>query len=254
MGINTEISWCDHTFNPWWGCVKVSPACDECYAERDAKRYGHAIWGKDAPRRFFGDTHWDTPLKWDRSAAKDGVRRRVFCASMADVMENRMDLDTHRIRLWSLIKATPNLDWLLLSKRPQEFRKMLPWGRDEYAPDNVWLGTTVESPDYYWRIGELTTAPAKVHFLSVEPLLAAMPELRMYLDHVEWVIAGGESGGLGIRPMSLDWARQVRDAAVSRSIPFHFKQWGEHNSELVRIGKKKAGSELDGREWKEFPR
>lgn len=255
MAETSNISWTDATFNPWWGCTKVSPACDFCYAERDANRYGHDIWGHEAPRRFFGDKYWDGPVKWNRQAEAEGVRKRVFCASMADVMENRTDLDTHRWRLWKLIKDTPWLDWLLLSKRPQEYRRMLPWGRDEFAPANVWLGTTVESPQYLWRIAELTTAPAKVHFLSVEPLIEAIPELRLHLDHIEWVIAGGESDGgrKTARPVPVEWFRQIRDASISRNIPFHFKQWGEHGPDLVRIGKKAAGCELDGREWKEFP-
>lgn len=253
MAETTGISWCDHTFNCWWGCTKVSPACDNCYAERDSIRYGHAIWGKDAPRRFFGDKHWDAPLKWNRDAEKAGVRKRVFCASMSDVMEDRRDLDPWRSKLWNLIAKTPALDWLLLTKRPMNYRRMLPWGRDESGPKNVWLGTTVESPEYLWRIGELTSAPAVVHFLSVEPLTAAIPELRMYLDHVEWLIAGGESGGKGVRPTPVDWFRQIRDAATSRKIAFHFKQFGEYNADLVRVGRKAAGCELDGREWKEFP-
>lgn len=129
---------------------------------------------------------------------------------------------------------------------------MLPWGRDESGPANVWLGTTVESPEYLWRIGELTTAPAVVHFLSIEPMLAALPELRMYLDHVEWVIAGGESGGLSVRATPVDWFREVRDSCISRDIPFHFKQWGE-SRDMIRIGKRAAGCDLDGKQWKEFP-
>lgn len=118
MGQQTGISWTDHTFNPWWGCVKVSPACDHCYAERDAKRYGHPVWGKDAPRRFFSDKHWLQPVQWNRSAANDGVRRRVFCASMADVFEEYGGEDVlgaQRARLWALIGATPHLDWQLLT-------------------------------------------------------------------------------------------------------------------------------------------
>ena len=255
MGIETGISWTDHTWNPWWGCTKVSPACDNCYAERDSKRYGHAIWGKDAPRRFFGDKHWAEPLKWNYSAARNGERKRVFCASMADVMEDRMDLDTYRIRLWKLIEDTPNLDWLLLTKRPQNFRRMLPNSWSDMPRSNVWLGTTVESPAYLWRVDALREVPAVFHFLSMEPLIEAVPMIGNYLSDIEWLIAGGESdGGRRVaRAVPADWYRQLRDAAVSRSIPFHFKQWGEHDGELVRIGKKAAGCELDGREWKEFP-
>jgi protein gp37 len=252
MAESTGISWCSHTFNPWWGCTKVSPACDNCYAERDSKRYGHDVWGKDAPRRFFGDEHWSKPLKWNKLAQSEGVRKRVFCASMADVMEDRRDLDESRLRLWDLIEATPNLDWLLLSKRPMNYRRFVPLRI--LLDGNVWLGTTLESPEYLWRVEALKQMPARVHFLSMEPLTEAIPTLGDHLDDIEWVIAGGESGGKAARPANPDWFRQIRDAATSRDIPFHFKQWGEHGSDLVRIGRAKAGCELDGREWKEFPK
>lgn len=126
MGEETGISWTDHTFNPWWGCVRVSEACRNCYAERTGNRFG-VTWGVDTFRRFFDDKHWNQPAIWNRKALAAGVRRRVFCASMADVFEDRRDLDEHRTRLWSLIKATPALDWLLLTKRPEHFAAMLPW-------------------------------------------------------------------------------------------------------------------------------
>lgn len=253
MAETSHISWTDATFNPWWGCTKVSPACDNCYAERDSKRYGHDIWGKDAPRRFFGDKHWGTPVKWNRDAAVSGERKRVFCASMADVMEDRRDLDELRVRLWALIDSTPHLDWLLLSKRPQNFRRFLPASWQESPRANVFLGTTLESPDYLWRIDALKEVKAVVHFLSMEPLTAGVPMIGEYLEDIEWVISGGESGGVGARSADPNWFREIRDAAVARNIPFHFKQWGEYRSDLVRIGKKAAGCELDGREWKQFP-
>src|SRR5262245_27940087 len=140
MGYVTSISWCDHTFNPWWGCVEVSPACDHCYARQEAKRYGHAVWGSDAPRRFFGNRHWSEPIKWNRRAQRDGVRRRVFCASMADVLEERDDvvgreLDTARRGLWDVIANTDQLDWLLLTKRPAGYRRLVP--REILARPNV---------------------------------------------------------------------------------------------------------------------
>jgi protein gp37 len=251
--IESDISWTDATFNPWWGCTKVSPACDNCYAERDSKRYGHSIWGKDAPRRFFSDKHWEAPLKW-RGITEDGItrRRRVFCASMADVMEDRRDLDSWRMRLFGLIEATTDtLDWLLLSKRPRNFHRWLP--TSVLDGGNVWLGTTVESPSYLWRIDDLKRTPCDIHFISCEPLVEGIPQIGDYLEDIEWVIAGGESGGMEARPANPDWFRQVRDAAVDRSIPFHFKQWGEHSSDLIRIGKKKAGYLLDGKAWREFP-
>ncbi len=139
MAKNSRIEWTTHTFNPWWGCVKVSPACKHCYAESWAKRVGSNVWGIKAERRFFGDKHWAEPLKWDVLAAASGVRARVFCASMADVFEDRRDLDVHRARLWKLIEATPHLDWLLLTKRPEIISRLAPWANQ--WPENVWLGT-----------------------------------------------------------------------------------------------------------------
>jgi protein gp37 len=145
MGKNSHIEWTHHTFNPWWGCAKVSPACQHCYAEAWAKRVGARVWGAKAPRRFFGNDHWNEPLKWNSEAKKNRIRYRVFCASMADVFEDRIDLDLWRARLWDLIDATPYLDWLLLTKRPESVEKLSRWGA--VWPANVWLGTTVENQE-----------------------------------------------------------------------------------------------------------
>src|SRR5687767_4291955 len=114
MGQNTRIEWTHHTFNPWWGCVRVSPACKNCYADSWANRLGLELWGAKAPRRFFSDSHWAEPIRWNREAQRLGVRRRVFCASMGDVFEDRRDLDSARAKLWKLIDETSSLDWLLL--------------------------------------------------------------------------------------------------------------------------------------------
>jgi protein gp37 len=186
MGKVTEISWTDHTFNPWWGCVRVSPGCVHCYAETFDKRVhgvGKGHWGVKAGRRFFGDAHWNGPLKWNREAERDGVRRRVFCASMADVFEDRDELVEHRARLFLLIQNTPHLDWLLLTKRPENMVRLaadLGW-EGPYSspradsrpwPDNVWAGCTVEDQQRAnERIPELLRVPAAVRFLSCEPLI-----------------------------------------------------------------------------------
>ena len=172
MGKDSAIEWTDHTFNPWWGCSKVSPACDHCYAEAFAKRTGHGVWGKKAPRRFFGDNHWNEPYKWDMLAHRVKERRRVFCASMADVFEDREDLAPHRRRLWNTIRRTPNLDWLLLTKRPENIERMVPlsWLRD--PEPNVWYGTTAENQGWWdKRIPYLLKVPAERRFVSMEPLL-----------------------------------------------------------------------------------
>jgi len=167
--------------------VKVSEACTNCYAEGVAKRFGgdKPLWGPDHAIRTFGEKHWNEPLRWDRSAAKAGVRRRVFCASMADVFEDHGELPGLRARLWELIEKTPNLDWLLLTKRPQNVLEMVPstWHcpcgapaevhPDSYAkfPDNVWIGTSVETQERAAeRIPHLLRIPARVRFLSMEPL------------------------------------------------------------------------------------
>ena len=270
MGKNSHIEWTHHTFNPWWGCSKVSPACDNCYAEAWAKRVGSAVWGPKAPRRFFGDAHWKEPLRWQADAAATGERARVFCASMADVFEGRKDLDAARSSLWEIIAETPMLDWLLLTKRPQNVVKMTPWGKD--WPDNVWLGTTVENQKFAdIRIPHLIAAPAKVRFMSCEPLLSGL-DLSKWVkpgkpSPIHWVIAGGESGAKS-RAMHPAWPRALRDFCLKNSIAFHFKQWGHwvpaemlreqesrsrllqfeggQTAPMVALGKKEAGRLLDG--------
>jgi protein gp37 len=270
MAKDTSIEWTDHTFNPWWGCTKVSPGCDHCYAEQWAKRVGESVWGHHEPRRFFTDAHWRQPRSWNAEAAASGIRRRVFCASMADVFEDRRDLDATRARLWQLIADTPHLDWQLLTKRPQAIRRLAPWG--DRWPANVWLGTTVEDQTRaQLRVPTLLEIPARVRFLSCEPLLGPV-DLSSFVsapNQIHWIIAGGESGP-GARPMGPSWARQLRDFCRSQRIAFHFKQWGHWAPErpesvnakttiidggivLYAVGKKHAGRSLDGRTWNQLP-
>lgn len=230
-------------FNPWWGCVKVSPACDHCYAATLANRYGYDVWGKDSPRRWFGDKHWREPLKWNAQAEKAGIRRRVFCASMADVFELGIsDLDGQRANLWALIDSTPMLDWLLLTKRPGNIARMVPSEWLMSARRNVWYGTTVESPDYLWRVYQLQMVPAVVRFISYEPALA---DVSWPLDGIHWLIAGGESGA-GFRAPMIEWFQSARDQCAGSGVAFHLKQWGG-------LHPKAQGRLLDGREWNEFP-
>lgn len=244
MGKQTGIEWTNHTFNPWWGCTKVSPGCANCYAERDSKRWGQE-WGKGAPRRVFGDNHWKDPLHWNEQARRDGVRRRVFCASMADVFEEEAPVG-QLDRLWDLIRRTPNLDWQLLTKRPHLIASKLPadWGQ---GFPNVWLGTSVEDQKRAEeRIPELLKVPARIHFLSCEPLLGPvdLEDLSVPVftyetdDHtdaesglvrvggIDWVIAGGESGP-NARPVHPDWLRMLRTQVEEAGAAFFFKQWGE---------------------------
>src|SRR6266404_3997779 len=144
MGEGSSIEWTDHTFNPWWGCAKVSPGCDHCYAETWSKRTGfNALWGVNAERRLFGVKHWAQPLTWNRKAQVEGVRRRVFCASMADVFDNHHDLAREREELWELIEDTAYLDWLILTKRVGNIAKMFPDRWRFVPPQNLWLGISV---------------------------------------------------------------------------------------------------------------
>lgn len=222
MGTDTEIAWTDSTFNAWWGCTKVSPECDHCYAEAFDKRIGGSHWGSSAPRRVFGEKHWREPIKWNTQAEKLGKRRRVFCNSMADVFDSEAP-EVEREKLWDLIRATPWLDWQLLTKRPHNIRKMLPadWG-DGYA--NVWLGTTAGTrKSAAIRIHALRSAPALVRFISCEPLLEDLGDLP--LGGIDWLIVGGESGHHA-RPMDLDWARSLRAQCKAAGVAFFFKQLG----------------------------
>lgn len=266
MAENTAIEWADDTFNPWIGCQKLSPACANCYAEAMVERFK----GDFSVRTRTSAANWKKPLTWNAKAAKAGVRRRVFCASLADVFDNQVP-EEWRTDLWALIRATPHLDWLLLTKRPQNIAKMLPadWG-DGYP--NVWLGTTAENQtEADRRIPHLLAVPAVVRFLSMEPLLGPviLPGNFMALGANAWAICGGESGH-GARPMHPDWARSLRDQCVAAGVPFLFKQWGEwvsvsevagsgahfqfeDGSTLRRVGKKAAGRMLDGRTWDQLP-
>ncbi len=226
MSANSTIEWTDHTFNPWWGCVRVSPGCEHCYAEFLSSRYGHGVWGpaQTTSRRVFGESHWEEPMKWNASAERAGIRRRVFCASMADVFEDHPEIVSARERLWTVITATPMLDWLLLTKRPENIPSFFPpdWLRE--PPLNVWLGTSVEDQcrgrD---RIPKLVQVPAVVHFLSCEPLLEALGGLD--LSGVEWIIVGGESG-ISARRMDPIWVRSLMDECREEGIAFFLKQSG----------------------------
>jgi protein gp37 len=273
MAENSPIEWTDHTFNPWWGCTKVSPGCKHCYAETWANRYGHNVWGPTRSRRFFSESHWRQPHKWHQDALATGERARVFCASMADVFEDHPDIAAERDRLWSLITETPMLDWLLLTKRPENMRKFAPW--DGAWPSQVWAMTSVENQEMAdKRLPLLLDVPAVVRGLSVEPLIGPV-DLRPWLAEVQWVIVGGESGPKS-RPMHPSWVRDLRDQCLAADVPFFFKQWGNwipvptavggetlvrvipgethpHDQLMKRQSKKAAGRTLDGRVWNELP-
>jgi protein gp37 len=250
MSQNSKIEWCHHTFNPWWGCAKVSAGCQNCYAESFARRFGVG-WGVKGKRRPASAEVWEQPRRWNAAAAKKGKRARVFCSSMADVFEDRPELVPWRKTLWYIIKATPYLDWLLLTKRPENIRKMLPekWGNG-WA--NVWLGTSAEDQKTLEeRMPPLLKVPAVVHFLSAEPLLGPLDITSIpftvsgYLepphhDVLDWVIVGGESGH-GARPMHPKWATSLRDQSEALGIAFFFKQWGEWHPVVFDPGDDEIG-------------
>ncbi|OXR48052.1 hypothetical protein PuT2_14740 [Pusillimonas sp. T2] len=269
MSETTNIEWCDSTFNPWIGCNKVSPGCDHCYAEQSTPaRVLDVKWGAKVARRRTSASNWRKPLAWNNTHAQfyaeHGRRRRVFCASLADVFDNAVD-PQWREDLFELIDCTPNLDWLILTKRisnahplimdalnklarrrgqnPNELQATWPW-------PNVWLGATIVNDEEAHRdIPKLLETPAAVRFLSMEPLLSSV-SLRWLTawrdgirssalnptgqtDHLDglrqldWVIVGGESGP-NARPMHPDWARALRDQCAEAGVPFFFKQWGEY--------------------------
>jgi protein gp37 len=241
MGKDSKIEWTDHTFNVVWGCTKVSEECAHCYAEAMAKRTGLG-WRPNAPRKVMGPAYWHGPLKWDRAAALAGERRRVFCSSMADVFEDHPTVHRERARLWPLIRATANLDWLLLTKRPGRIALDLPpsWG-DGWP--NVWLGTTAGlRARFDERVPILRAIPAAVRFLSCEPLLGDLG--RVDLSGIDWLIVGGESGPR-FRPMAEDWVRSIRDQCRESGVSFFYKQASGYRPEKLPM--------LDGRRWTQFP-
>jgi protein gp37 len=201
MAENSKIEWCDHTFNPWIGCQKVSPGCDHCYAEAMMDiRYGRVKWGPHGERVRTSQDNWKMPLRWAKKA--NGHRPRVFCASLADWLDNRAPREW-RSDLGRLIEATPDLDWLLLTKRPENYEKLAPWQLDE-IPSNVWLGVTCEDQAHYerrWAILSRQRIRATAKFVSYEPALGPLTKLRLQLAGTvpNWIICGGESGS-GARP------------------------------------------------------
>jgi len=285
MGANSSIEWTDHTFNPWRGCQHATlpdgslhPGCEHCYAEALGKRNPAVLgtWGETGTRVCAAADYWRLPIKWNEEARKAGDRRRVFCASLADVFEDWQGpiieaefgrqskiltgqpnyplrpatMEDLRARLFTLIDATPGLDWLLLTKRPENVRRMMvphclvkvPGHVSQNEGDgfyvkpknNVWLGTS---------ISDQATADALVPallksrdlvptlFLSVEPLLGPIDFSSYLIPPIsslpfDWVIVGGESGPQA-RPMHPDWARTLRDQCQAAGVPFFFKQWGE---------------------------
>lgn len=231
MAEATKIEWTDRTFNPWTGCTKISPGCDHCYAEGWSKRSGHVKWGNN-PRKRTTEAYWKAPHAWQAQAerffAENERRQRVFCASLADVFDNKVD-PQWRADLFAVIRATPDLDWQLLTKRPQNIAKMLPddWGDAGY--DNVWLGFTAEDQTRFdQRKAFIDLIPARVWFVSYEPAIGAL-RIADNDPKPDWMIIGGESGP-GARPMKEEWVLAALRDCDQYSIAAFFKQWGQYEN------------------------
>lgn len=252
MAENSGIEWTTHTFNPWWGCTRVGPGCDHCYAENFDKRVGGDHWGPGAPRRLVND--WSKPRKWNREAQKTGIRPWVFCASMADVFDNEVPTEW-RDRLWGLVRECRDLRWQFVTKRIGNVAKMLPADWPEAFPHCGLLSTVVDQAEADRDIPKLLTTPAAWRGLSMEPLLGEVDLTRIStmrfrgaevlnsltgelqgmfgdvcgtaLPRLNWVIVGGESGH-DARPLNPWWVRSLRDQCAAAGVPFFFKQWGEY--------------------------
>lgn len=230
----TAIEWTEVTWNPTTGCSKTSTGCRNCYAERMARRL-QAMGQPNYHDGFSVRTHEHMlalPGRWRKP-------RMVFVNSMGDVFHEDVPLSFIR-RIFGVMEANPRHTFQVLTKRAERLRLLAPrlaW------PANVWIGVTAEDNDRLDRLDALRSVPAAVRFVSLEPLLGPVPDLS--LEHVDWVIAGGESGP-GARPVSEEWVLEVRDRCVEVAVPFFFKQWGG-------TCKKRAGRELQGRVWSQAP-
>jgi protein gp37 len=226
MAKNSPIEWTDATWNPWYGCTKVSPGCRDCYMYREQKQYGGNPYDVRRSKTRFQD-----PLKW-------GDGRTILTCSWSDFFIDKAD--PWRPEAWEIIRQTPRHTYLVLTKRPEciEDQLPIPW---PWA--HVYLGVSIESQAYLWRADVLRGIPAATRFLSCEPLLEDLGTLD--LSGVGWVIVGGESGPTA-RPMEASWVRSIRDQCVAADVPFFFKQWGGRTP-------KAGGDLLDGRRWQEKP-
>lgn len=242
MAEETLIAWTDKTFNAAMGCTKVSDGCKWCYAEALTKnRMGLSLWGPNGSRQITSAANWKKPKKWNTEALTLGESQRVFCGSLFDYMEDHPTINEMRPRLWDLIRHTPNLDWQLLTKRPERIAENLPadWG-DGWP--NVWLGTSIEDMRVAGRADHLRKIPAVVHFISYEPALGPLDTID--LTNIQWVICGGESGP-NFRVMDLAWARSMRRHCEAHGVAYFFKQSSAYRTEM--------GTTLDGETIKGYP-
>lgn len=250
MAENSAIEWTDHTFNPWIGCTRVSAGCQRCYAEALAKRTGMVGWGPKADRHLTGPDNWSKPLKWQSKARKLGRRFRVFCASMADVFDDHPSIQPEWRRwLWALIFHTPDLDWLLLTKRPENWAFMLPTAEPGEAFAHVRLGVTIENQDAADQRGAIVQFASDIGWktmISYEPALGSVNWAPFVSGRsIGWMISGDESGHHR-RQADQNWHREARDAAAAAGAPYLFKQRVIGNDKI-------SLPLLDGRQHVAFP-
>lgn len=257
MAENSNIAWTDGTFNPWIGCARVSPGCENCYAENLMdKRYGRVEWGPGKPRSR--TKTWNDPVKWDKAAKASGVRKKVFCASLADWLDDEVPMPW-REDLFALIDDCPHLDWLMLTKRPQNAKAMLPPSWWDNPRPWVWFGVTAENQKYWdIRVPILRTIPAALRWVSYEPALGM---IVMDGGGVDWLIVGGESEQTSpARRFEIVWAEnaigQCRDLGI---VPF-VKQVGTNATYFSNEYKTKDKAGTNPAEWpesirvREFPK
>ena len=234
MAVNSKIEWTDTTWNPVRGCTKISPGCKHCYAERFAERFrgvkGHPFEQGFDLRLVPGKL--DSPLHWKKP-------QRIFVNSMSDLFHEEVPL-AYIQRVFAVMQEANWHEYQILTKRAERLREVS--GSLVWAP-HIWMGVSVESQDYAWRVDHLRRTDAHIKFLSIEPLLGRIAKLE--LNGIDWVIVGGESGP-GARAMDPDWVREIRSQCVDSGVAFFFKQWGG-------VQKKRNGRELDGRTWDEMP-
>ena len=241
----SSIEWTEATWNPVAGCSVVSPGCTHCYAMRMAARL--AAMGQDKyqglTRVSGGRAKWNGRVNLDRSTLDAPRRWRagrvIFVNSMSDLYHEGVPMEFVQ-KVFRVMRETPQHTYQVLTKRADRLAEV---AREIDWPLNVWMGVSVESDEYSWRIDRLRTVPAAVRFLSVEPLLGPLPGLD--LRGIDWVIVGGESGP-GARPIDVRWVRDIRDRCANERVAFHFKQWGG-------VNKKRTGRVLDGRTWDQMP-
>lgn len=246
MATNSKIEWTEATWNPVAGCTVISPGCTNCYAMRMAerlekmgqKKYSNLTHRSGGRPKWNGKTYLDNealkiPFKW-----KTG--KMIFVNSMSDLFHENVPIDFIR-KVFNVMKLCDQHTFQVLTKRSTRLLEMsnyIDW------PENVWMGVSVESPEYLYRVDNLRKTQATVKFLSLEPLL---DDLGIFdLKNIDWAIAGGESGP-GARPLDPLWIRSIRDQCIKSETAFHFKQWGG-------VNKKKTGRILDGRTWDELPK